>query len=162
MTLSILVPSSEISTISRHCILNLFYQYPIDTVSSPISIPETGNQDPETSFHEEQLKECGYFLCGIKTSREHHICLCIFEEQSYGGRLKQTWINKRKLEKADFIYTEIYLKELLKWTNLLFQVVKLPVIVCDKQNLDIHLRAWLLRLFLYWLEKLHYVSSLTL
>ena len=162
MTLSILVLSSEICTISRHCTLNLFYQYPIDTVSSPISIPGTGNQDLETSFHEEQLKECGYFLCGIKTSREHHICLCIFEEQSYGGRLKQTWTNKRKLWKGRFHLHRNLSERVVKMDKLTLSDSKLPVIVCDKQNLDVHLWAWLLRLFLYWLEKLHYVSSLTL
>ena len=54
MILSILVSSSEISTISRHCIL--VYQYPTDVVSSPTSISETGNQELETRIYEEQLK----------------------------------------------------------------------------------------------------------
>lgn len=56
MILSILVPSSEISSISRRCIL--VYQYPTNVVSSPTSISETGNQELETRFYEEQMKEC--------------------------------------------------------------------------------------------------------
>ena len=56
MILSILVPSSEIASIFRYCIL--VYQYPTNVASSPTTISETGNQELETRFYEEQLKEC--------------------------------------------------------------------------------------------------------
>ena len=56
MILSILVPSSEIASIFRYCIL--VYQYPTNVASSPTIISETGNQELETRFYEEQLKEC--------------------------------------------------------------------------------------------------------
>lgn len=45
---------------------------------------------------------------------EHQMCLCIFEEQSHGGRLKRLEPIKGNYEKPDFIYTEIYVNELLK------------------------------------------------